>query len=375
MDKNPTESKEGKETNQDGEEKTSRHDYSVKDNNSTANNTILISTDEIDSSAEGPIIDKGVKINELQNKGEEAHSYGVVSSSVINTNGSVEEIFQGNKFSSDISYGKTNQSNSVDDVASANISPKENEIADVSSEETDDRAPVVLSQMEYHEVASNLINQRINTMDSFIFKSNMEQNKENYMNKSNRLNPSLQNASRMETETEDRRSLILPKSNRNDAEVGSSQETTNNGLQKISRMEVELESQTKAKQSDTVKASRMEVELEKHKDETSSNILPLSKMEDNVGHAEAATSVFRKASRMETEVKNNNYLESDATKATDRQEAKYMESLQKISRMDDRRLYVDKAVLLTVHKVTLLRLLQYTSTALNKKFFVLCWLA
>jgi hypothetical protein len=357
VDKNPKEYKdksEEKKTNLDGEEKTSRHDYSVNDNNSIANNSILISCNETDSSAEGHIIDKRVKINELLNKDEEAHSNGEVSSSVINTNGSVEEMFQGNKFSSDISYGKTNQSNSVDDVASANISPKENEIAESSSEETDDRAPVVLSQMEYHEVASNLINQRINTMDSFILKSNMEQNKENYMNKSNRLNPSLQNASRMETETEDRRSLILPKSNRNDAEAGSSQETMNIGLQKISRMEVELESQATAKQSDTVKASRMEVELDKQKDETSSNIPPLSKMEENAGHAEAAaTSVFRKASRMETEVENNNYLESDATKATDRQEAKYMESLQKLSRMDDRRLYVDKEVLLTVHKVTL----------------------
>ncbi len=361
MDKSQTESKERKETNKDGEEKTSRHDYSVKDNNSTANNTIFISTNEIDSSAKGPIIDKGVKINELQNRGEEAHSYGVVtsdiviSSNVINTNGSVEEMFQGNKFSNHISYGKTDQSKIVDDVASADISPKENEIAESSSEETDDKAPVVLSQMEYHEVASNLINQRINTMDSFIvLKSNMERNKENYMNKSNRLNPSLQNASRMETETEDRRSLIIPKSNRNDAEVGSSQETMNIGLQKISRMEVELESQGTAKQSDTVKASRIKVELDKQKAETSSNIPPLSKMEDNTGHADAAaTSVFQKASRMETEVENNNYLESDATKATDRQEAKYLESLQKLSRMDDRRLYVDKEVLLTVHKVTL----------------------
>jgi hypothetical protein len=375
MDENPTKSKdksEEKETHQDmEEEKTSEHDFSVKDNNSISNNDILISINGTDSSAEGPNIDAWVEINDVLIKDEEAHSYGVVSSSIINANESVEELF-----SNHISYGKTNQSNSVDDVASADISPKENEIAESSSEETDDRAPVVLSQMEYHKVASNLINQRINTMDSFILKSNMEQNKENYMNKSNRLNPSLQNASRMETEMEDRGSLILPKSNRNDDEVGSSQETMNIGLQKISRMEVELESQGTAKQSDTVKASRMEVELDKQKAETSSYIPPLSKMEDNTGHAEAAaTSVFQKASRIETEAENNNYLESDATKATDRQQAKYMESLQNLSRMDDRRLYVDKEVLLTVHKVTLSRLLQYTSKALNKEFFVLCWLA
>jgi hypothetical protein len=180
----------------------------------------------------------------------------------------------------------------------------------------------------------------------------MEQNKENCMHKSNKLNASLQNASRLETEMEDR---IFPKSNRNNAEVGSSKEMINIGLQKVSSMEVELESQAKAKQSDAVKASRMEVELAKQKDETSFSIRAPSNMEDIASTAKAvATSVFfLNASRMETEIENNNYLESDATKATERQEVKEMEGPQKLSRMEDRRLYVDKDVLLTVHKVDL----------------------